>query len=317
MKAVLIVLSGLIGLMPVTILAAEKDVAGSKDHALLKRYEGAIILQYDHKAFDEYTVPLGKEAPNAEFRQEQFTKSAQLEGDVTRIAYAIPQGRSTLEVMRNYEQDLKTRGFVSLYNVTGREAERVFYISKQFERAHGSDYRFNVWKLPRSEGDVHVILYALSSIGDPAIGTASGQTLLHAHVIVTKPMEANKLLDAGEMAEQIGVNGRVVLYGIYFDTNKTDLKPESEPTLQEMAKLLKSPTLRLLVVGHTDNLGSFAANIDLSQRRAQVVVNTLVSKYGIAKERLMPFGDSFAAPVATNKTEEGRAKNRRVELVEQ
>jgi outer membrane protein OmpA-like peptidoglycan-associated protein len=131
-------------------------------------------------------------------------------------------------------------------------------------------------------------------------------------------MEANKLINAGEMAEQIGVSGRVVLYGIYFDTNKTDLKPESEPTLHEMAKLLKSqPTLKLLVVGHTDNVGTFAANIDLSQRRAQAVVNTLVSKYGIAKERLMPFGDSYAAPVASNKTEEGRAKNRRVELVEQ
>ena len=300
-------------------LAGElKDVSGSKDHPLIKRYEGAVIVNYDHKAFDEYTVPLGKEAPGAEYQKEQFTKSVHLEGDVTRLVYAIPTGRSTLEVMRNYEQDLMRRGFVPNYTVTGKEAERVFYISKQFDRAHGSDYRFSVWKLSRPEGDAHVILYALASIGDPYWHFAKGQTQLQVHVIVDKPMEGNKLVGADEMAEQITVSGRVALYGIYFDTNKTDIKPESEPTVQEMAKLLKNNlALKLFVVGHTDNSGTFSSNMELSQRRAQAVVNTLVSKHAMARDRLIPVGVSFAAPVASNKTEEGRAKNRRVELVEQ
>jgi outer membrane protein OmpA-like peptidoglycan-associated protein len=320
MRASLIVLSTLICLMPSTVMAGE-DASERRDHPLLKRYEGAVILQHDHKAFDEYMIPLGKEALDAKFREEQFTKSVQLEGDITRILYSIPEGRSTLEVMRNYEQDLKSRGYSSLYAAGGREAERIHYISKQFDRALGNDYRFNVWKLARPEGDVHVVLYAFASIGDPMFmkGTAErGQTLLYAHVIVNKPMEANKLVDAQAMADRIADSGRVALYGIYFETNKTDLKPESEPTLQEMAKLLKAqPTLKLLVVGHTDNVGTFTSNMDLSQRRAQAVVNTLVSKYGVAKDRLTPVGDSFSAPVASNKTEEGRAKNRRVELVEQ
>jgi outer membrane protein OmpA-like peptidoglycan-associated protein len=120
------------------------------------------------------------------------------------------------------------------------------------------------------------------------------------------------------MATTISDTGRVALYGIYFDSNKDEVKPESDPTLQEIAKLLKNQfSLKLLVVGHTDNVGTFPSNMDLSQRRAQAVVNTLVSKYTIAKDRLTPFGVSFGALVASNKTDEGRAKNRLVELVEQ
>ncbi|MBV9489754.1 MAG: OmpA family protein, partial [Verrucomicrobia bacterium] len=106
------------------------------------------------------------------------------------------------------------------------------------------------------------------------------------------------------------------LYGIYFDTNRTDIKPESRPTLEQIADLLKrQPDLKLLVVGHTDNVGDFESNRDLSQRRAASVVNALVTGFGIAPDRLVPFGVSYASPVASNGTAEGRSQNRRVELV--
>ena len=295
---------------------APKDQEGSKDHPLLRRYEGATIARYDHKEYDEYTLPLGK------FAGDKFSKTTQLEGDVTRLVYVIPQGRSTLEVMRNYEKEQKANGYTSLLAASGPEADRIqFSASPKFDRASGKDgqFRLSVWKGSRKEGEVHVVLFALeSSFGDPIMRVDKAQTLLYADVIVQKPMEADKLVGAREMADQIAETGRVALYGIYFDVNKTDLKPESEPTLEEMAKLLKAqPALKLLVVGHTDNVGTLASNMDLSQRRAQAVVNTLVSKHTIAKERLTPLGVAFAAPVAPNKTEEGRAKNRRVELVEQ
>ena len=92
--------------------------------------------------------------------------------------------------------------------------------------------------------------------------------------------------------------------------------PYSEATLSEIAKLLQEkPDLRVLVVGHTDTEGSFEYNRSLSQRRADSVVSNLAEK-GISKERLFPVGISFASPVATNATEEGRTKNRRVELVD-
>jgi outer membrane protein OmpA-like peptidoglycan-associated protein len=308
----------LVALISLSTAVGAADVKDSKDHPLLKRYMGASILQYDHKVFDEYVVPLDKEMSDATYRGEQFTKSAHLEGDITRIMYSIPQGRSTLEVMRNYQEDLKKQGYVSLYASTGTEAERIFYISKQFDRAYGSDFRFNVWKRPRPEGNIYVVLYSFASLGDPHVGSEQGQTLLYAHVIIEKPMETNRLIPAQEMAEEIAANGRVALYGIYFDTKKTDLMPESDPTLQETARLLKThPALKLLVVGHTDNVGTYSFNLDLSQRRAQAVVNTLVAKYGVEKNRLIPVGVSSAAPVAPNKTEEERAKNRRVELVEE
>ncbi|MBZ5546198.1 MAG: OmpA family protein, partial [Acidobacteriia bacterium] len=111
--------------------------------------------------------------------------------------------------------------------------------------------------------------------------------------------------------------GSISLYGIYFDTAKSELKPESEPTLSEIAKLLKgNTTLKVAVVGHTDMVGDPAANLKLSQARAQSVINALVTKHGITGSRLAAFGAGSYAPVASNKTEEGRAKNRRVELVE-
>jgi OmpA-OmpF porin, OOP family len=118
------------------------------------------------------------------------------------------------------------------------------------------------------------------------------------------------------MAKKISASGSIALYGIYFDFNKSDLKPESQPTLEQITKPLKEdPKLKLLVVGHTDNAGSIASNNYLSQHRAGSVVNALVTQ-GIDKGRLTPVGVAFACPVASNKSEEGRTKNRRVEIVE-
>ncbi len=112
-------------------------------------------------------------------------------------------------------------------------------------------------------------------------------------------------------------NGSVPIYGIHFDTGKSDLKPESEPTLSEMAKLLKeNPLVAVFITGQTDTVGDPASNLKLSQARARAVVDALVQKHGIAVSRLTPFGAGPYAPVASNKTEEGRARNRRVELVE-
>jgi outer membrane protein OmpA-like peptidoglycan-associated protein len=125
------------------------------------------------------------------------------------------------------------------------------------------------------------------------------------------------IVDAGAMAKSLDSSGHVALYGIYFDFNKADVKPESNATLQEIAKMLKqAPARRLLVVGHTDNVGSFSFNMDLSQRRAAAVVAALTNQFGIGKDRLTPVGVSFASPVAPNTDENGRAKNRRVELVD-
>ncbi len=120
----------------------------------------------------------------------------------------------------------------------------------------------------------------------------------------------------GTGAKDLARTGHVAVYGIYFDFGKADVKSESEPMLKEIAKLLQQdPRLKLHVVGHTDSVGELAYNLDLSRRRAQAVVQVLATKHGIAPGRLRGDGVGPLAPVASNDTEEGRAKNRRVELV--
>ncbi|MEQ1824291.1 MAG: OmpA family protein, partial [Fimbriimonadaceae bacterium] len=125
-----------------------------------------------------------------------------------------------------------------------------------------------------------------------------------------------ELVKSEEMASQIALNGRIALYGIQFDFNSAAIKTDSDATLGEIAKLLQSkPGLKILVVGHTDTVGTFEFNRALSQKRAESVVANLTGK-GVTANRLFPVGVSFASPIATNNTEEGRAKNRRVELVD-
>ena len=178
-----------------------------------------------------------------------------------------------------------------------------------------ADQRYTVAELPASSAHVSVLTYTLKD--DRYCKAFNERTIAVVDIVEAKAREQKMVtVKAEEMAQKIASTGSIALYGIYFDFNKADLKPESAPTLEQIAKLLKdTPELKLLVVGHTDNVGTFAFNKDLSQRRAEAVVTALVSKYAIKKDRLLPVGVSFAAPVAPNTTEEGRAKNRRVELV--
>jgi outer membrane protein OmpA-like peptidoglycan-associated protein len=125
-------------------------------------------------------------------------------------------------------------------------------------------------------------------------------------------------VDAAALSSDIAATGHTAVYGIYFDTAKAEVKPESDAALKEIAKLLQqTPTLKLFVVGHTDSVGALASNMDLSKRRADAVVAALTAKYGVAAARLAAQGCGPLAPVGSNDTEDGRAKNRRVELVKQ
>ena len=137
-------------------------------------------------------------------------------------------------------------------------------------------------------------------------------------IVVEKGMTQEVVANAAALSGGLTGNGHVVVNGILFDTGKADVKPESAPALQEVAKMLKAnPTLKVYVVGHTDNVGVLAANIDLSKRRAASVVDALTTQYGISASRLQPYGDGPYAPIASNDAEDGRALNRRVELVKQ
>ena len=137
-------------------------------------------------------------------------------------------------------------------------------------------------------------------------------------IVEKKEMEQAIVADAAAFGNDIRATGHAAVYGVYFDTGKSTIKPESAQAIEEIAKLLKGdPGLKVHVVGHTDNVGGRDANIKLSQARGEAVLQALVSDHGIAATRLSSYGCGPFAPVASNDSEEGRAKNRRVELVKQ
>ena len=137
-------------------------------------------------------------------------------------------------------------------------------------------------------------------------------------IVEKEIMKQEVVADAEAMGNDINATGHVSIYGIFFDTGKAEIKPESDAAISEIAKLLKnSADLKVYVVGHTDNVGSFDSNMKLSKDRADAVTKALSGKHGIASARLMPYGVGSLSPVKSNDTEDGRAKNRRVELVKQ
>jgi len=236
-----------------------------------------------------------------EYKETQFDSAAfkvttsgkstdqQIEGRMINITYRIKENTpatSMLQVIRNYQNAARSAGGQVLDDTKGG----TYYDTTLRLAKTGKE----VWIHVEAKDDVHWLT-----------------------IVEREAMKQDVVMDAAGMANGLDTNGSISLYGIYFDTAKSEPKPESEPTLSEIAKLLKeNTTLKVAIVGHTDMVGDPAADLRLSQARAQSVINALVTKHGIAGSRLTPFGNGSYAPVASNKTEEGRAKNRRVELVE-
>ena len=307
--------------------ASGADIKGGKDSPLLRRYEGSFIVQYEAKEYDVTVIPLGK----TEYRGDRyvFTASEKAEGRTARLLYVAPAGRSALEVFRNYEGELKEKGYEILFSGSKDElgpydsfAETLYGRDRQYpipgdERT--KNQQFLSARLVRTEGNVYVTVCAFeNNFWGSETKMEKGRTYCRVDMVETKPMETKMVtVTSEEMARGLESSGKIALYGIYFDTDKADVKPESKAALEEMAKLLKTfPDLRVLVVGHTDSTGDREYNMGLSRRRAEAVVKSLRESYGIAASRLVPAGVGMLAPVASNRTEEGRAKNRRVELVE-
>jgi len=294
-------------------IAAAADVKGSKDHALVSRYEGAAITKYKVDKFDEYTLVLGP------FNGREVGEHQKVEGQVTRIVYEIDKSRSTLEVYKNYETALTSAGFEILWSCSNKDCGGTDFSYGVHNGALGGwpdDHRYLAAKLSRPEGTAFVSLYIRKFT---EIGGAKKDTVYASlHVVESKEMETDKVaVDADAIGKGLDAEGHIAIYGIYFDSGSDTLKPESDEALGEIAKLMKArPDLGLLVVGHTDNEGKLDFNMDLSRRRAASVVQALTERHGIDAARLTPAGVGFLAPVASNRGDAGRSLNRRVELVE-
>lgn len=306
---------------------AAEDKAGAKDHPVLKRYKDSVIFQYSQEAFGEYKLPMGKALNPAATGSNgrSIEKEEKIEGQITRISYLAPQGRSALEVFRNYEQELREKGFETIFKGEKEElgyrfGRRYTGIFAQIFEYNDSDNRFIAARLKRAEGNVTVAAYVSAyDMGlSGGLKPVKGQPVVQVDVIEEKPMEERMVaVSAEKMAGSIESTGRIALYGIYFDFNRADIKTESAPTIEQMARLLReSPRLKLIVTGHTDNVGELDYNMKLSRQRAEAVVKELTGRFNIESSRLTAMGVGPCAPLASNRDEAGRAKNRRVELVE-
>ena len=258
----------------------QTDKSGSQDYPGITRMPGMYIYGYSDMQFD-----------SAVFRVTQNGKKSDqtIEGRKVVIDYEPKQGTapvSKLQIIRNLQNAVRTAG------------------GQVIDDSPGTGWYNTTLRFTKGNKEVWVLI-------------ETGNSSYTQTVVEREVMKQDVTVDAAAMATSIADSGSVAVYGINFDTASSVIKPESEPAIDEIAKLLTgNPTLKVYIVGHTDMVGDAASNVKLSQARAQSVITALVSKHGIAAARLLAFGNGPYAPVASNKTDDGRAKNRRVELVE-
>lgn len=309
-----------------TSLAQHSDSPGSKDHPMVTRYEGSFIDGYEIKEFDEFILPLGPAIRNddgVKVPKEQ----AVLEGRITRILYRGPDERSSLEILRNYQSALEAAGFETLYTCSsdcGNNFHALLYGPMEM-RVRKTDTSASAFDLPqdirylaaRMVDGSRIVHVSLLTAFDNGFGELSKRPVTLLEIIEAKAMDTGKVtVDAEAIGKGIDTTGHMAIYGVLFDTDSANIKAGSAPALAEIAKLLeKRPSLKILVVGHTDNQGGFDYNMKLSSQRANSVSRYLVEQHGIDKDRLRADGVGYLAPVASNDSPDGRAKNRRVELV--
>ncbi len=259
-----------------------QDVEGSKDHPLLTRYPNSTILEYA-KDYNSVDFATGRAANGKPIRKA-------IEGDRISIRYFYsPENQpSPLQVIRNYQNALKKIGGVVVYERLPRE----------------NDSGETTLKITTGGKEIWVQV-------EPDIFSAPTQSY-KLQIVEIAAME--QVVSASKLLEEINKNGFVTLY-INFETNKWELKEDGLVTVGEIVAMLKAaPALKLSIEGHTDNIGTPAANKVLAENRAQSVMKSVLAG-GIAPGRLTAVGFGQENPIADNRTEDGRAKNRRVELV--
>lgn len=311
------------------------DLPGAQDHPLMRRFTGAWLVGYRQDPWAQVVWPTGPGVAG----WDQLKDVATLEGQVTRLVYLTPRGKSPLEVFRNHEQAFTAAGFRKQFAceadcdklywtwyrhtkpADGLRWQAAGHITTENDNRYSmssalqaSQGRLWVGRAERGGQPVHVLLYT----GDAA-NNLTRIAATYVQIVEPKPMATGQVVvaDAATLQTGIAAEGRATLGGLLFDTGKAELKPESKPQLEAMAAVLRAqPAWKVFIVGHTDNVGSLEANQALSQARAQAVVAALsAAPYAVDPKRLLARGVANVAPVASNADEAGRTRNRRVEMV--
>jgi hypothetical protein len=270
------------------ICLAQSDSPGSEDHPMVTRYEGSFIDGMEIHECDEFILPLGPAVWNEDgvkVPKEQVL----LEGTITRILYRGPDDKSTLDILRNYQSALEGAGFETLYKCgsdCGNNFPVLLYgpMVMRIRKTETSGSAFDMpqdirYLAARYVDDKRTVHIALLTAYDNGFGSLSKRPVTLLQIVEAKSMDTGMVtVDAEAIGKGIDTTGHMAIYGVQFDTDSSKIKTESSPVLGEIAKLLEArPDLKLLVVGHT--------------------------------------GVGYLAPVASNDSPDGRARNRRVELV--
>lgn len=303
-----------------------QDIANAEDHELLTRYPGSKIIYYFQKDYNELKFALKPGQPEKE-PQEWLEVS----GFQTSLVYEIPLGKSTVDVMKNYEDAFKANNAEILFQCKGGDCDgtTAWYSAKFFENVYGIDNRQSNGETSHyyDFGGYHVAqryMVAQITTADKVYFIEIGMTPAYdgkpvkvcVEVVEQEALQSGLItLNADVIKDKLEKEGRLILDGILFDTGKTDLKPTSFEVIEMVAQYLnQNPESQIYIVGHTDDVGNFGDNTLLSEGRA-IRVSQALQNFGDFDNRVTPIGVGPVCPVATNETEEGRTKNRRVEIV--
>jgi OOP family OmpA-OmpF porin len=270
-------------------VAASDDAEGCRDNPLFTRMPGYYIYNCEAREFDAVEMPVGRDADEGAIFEP-------VEGAVSYVVYWVREGAkvaSPLQILRNHLNAAKAAG--------GTVVKEFGEHGAWIETFNDAQQRTATLKFVKGGREIWVYVGSANDGEIYAIGMVERQAM-------KQDVAVNELLD------QLNKDGFLALQ-VNFDTNKATIKPDSNPTLDQAAEMLKlAPEIKIEVAGHTDNVGTPESNQKLSQGRAESVVKALVAR-GIAGARLSAKGYGQSAPVADNRSEDGRARNRRVELV--